>query len=98
MSVLTREELTAELAVMFPKMLLRTTEQFDGAEGGIWTSAEDGIDGPIMNHLPLFNYYSQDGGSNYYTFGVNNKFCEFLEERGWYAEFNDPGTVMLWEA
>lgn len=97
MSVLTRDELTAELKEMFPNMLLRTTEEFNSIGGGVWTSGEDGIDGPIMNHLPLFDYYTQDGGSNFYSFGVNNTFYEFLEERGWYAEFNDPGTVMLWE-
>jgi len=95
MKVLTRDELIAKLEAKFPNMLLRTTEQFNGSTGGIWTSAED--DEHTWGGLPLFNYYSQDGGSKKYTFGVNNHLYNFLEDNGWYAEFNDPGTVMLWE-
>lgn len=74
-------------------MFLRTTEEFNGAEGGVWTTSEDC---PTWGDLPLFNYYTQDGGSENYTFGVNNFFYNFLEDNGWYAEFNDPGTVMIW--
>jgi hypothetical protein len=96
MNVLTRDELTAQLAAKFPSLLLRTTEEFNGSQGGIWTSAEE--ESCTWGDLPLFNYYSQDGGSNSYTFGVNNHLYNFLEDNGWYAEFNDPGTVMLWEA
>lgn len=92
-----REELIAELKKKFPNMFLRTTEDFNGSEGGIWTSAEDGSDGGTWGGLPLFNYYSQDGGSNKYTFGVNNFLYNWLEENGWYCEFYDPGTVMIWE-
>jgi len=94
MKALTRDELIAKLEAKFPNMLLRTTEQFNGSVGGIWTSAEDGL---LWGGLPMFNYYSQDGGSKKYTMGVNNSLYKFLENRGWYAEFNDPGTVMLWE-
>jgi len=97
MNVLTRDELTAQLAEKFPNMLLRTTEEFNGSNGGIWTSGEDGIDGPLWGKLPLFDYYSRYGDSKFYTLGVNNHLYNFLEKNGWYAEFNDPGTVMLWE-
>jgi hypothetical protein len=95
MDVLTREELTEKLREKFPNMHLRTTEEFDGTSGGIWTSAEDSD--LLWGGLPLFDYYSQDGGSKSYTFGVNNHLYNFLEDCGWYAEYYDPGTVMLWE-
>jgi len=92
-----REELTAELQKRYPNMFLRTTEEFNGSEGGIWTSGEEGSNGPMWGGLPLFDYYSQDGGSESYTVGINNFFYNWLEENNWYCEWNDPGTVMIWE-
>lgn len=65
-----------------------TTEEFDGSEGGIWLSAEE-----ESNQL-FFDYYAE---SRAYELGVKNTMRDFLEHRGWYAEWYDPGTVMLWE-
>lgn len=89
-----REELIVELQKRYPNMFLRTTEEFNGTEGGIWTSGEDS---PQHKGLPLFNYHSQDGGSKSYTFGVRNFLHNWLENRGWYCEWYDTGTVMIWE-
>ena len=92
-----REELIAELQRRYPKMFFKTSEEFftDKTEGGIWTTAE--CTDQLHSGLPLFDYYSQDGGSRHYTFGVNNFLHNWLEEQGWYCEFYDPGTVMIWE-
>ena len=90
-----RQELITALQKKYPSKTFRTTEEFSGEmEGGIWTSGEDGT---LDKGLPLFNYYSQDGGSNSYIFGVRNYLHNWLEERGWYCEFYDAGTVMIWE-
>ncbi len=62
------------------------TEQFNGSVGGIWLSGEEG-DG-------LFEYYSQ---SSNYSFGVLNTLNEAVEKRGWWFEWNDPGTIMCWK-
>ena len=47
-------------------------------------------------NLPLFDYGTDL--HNYYIFGILNEFDEFLEAHGWYAEWEDPGTVILGKA
>jgi len=89
-----REELIEELQKRYPLMTFRTTEEFNGSEGGVWTSGEDG---QLHAGLPLFDYYTQDGGNSNYIFGVHKFLHNWLEEQGWYCEWNDPGTVMIWE-
>jgi len=89
-----RDELIIALEAKYPQAF-RTSEEFNGSEGGIWTSGEDGT---TENGLEIFDYYSQDGGSSSYTFGVLNSLHNYLEEHGWYGEWNDPGTMMIWEA
>lgn len=61
------------------------TERFNGMEGGIWLSGEEG-DG-------LFEYYSQ---SSKFELGVLKTLQEAVEKQGWWFEWNDPGTVMCW--
>ena len=69
---------------------VRTSEEFDGVEGGIWTSAENG---ETMGSSLIFDYYST---SSKYEFGVLDKFAKKLSKMGWYCEYYDPGTVMIW--
>lgn len=88
-----RETLMELLEKRYPNMFLRTTEQFDGEKGGIWTSAEDGI--MIGNRL-MFNYYSQDNKEATYIMGVHKSLVSFLEQHGWYAQYHDAGTVMFY--
>lgn len=63
------------------------SEDFNGDEGGIWLSAEE------QENIHFFDYYSM---SRTYELGVRKTFSEFLLKRGWFAEWNDPGTIMLW--
>lgn len=92
--MITRERLIAKLQKAYPKMSLRTTEEFDGSEGGIWTSGEDGITDRVG--LPLFDYYAEDYEERLYELGVRKHLVNFLERNGWYAEWHDAGTVTLW--
>jgi hypothetical protein len=62
-----------------------TTEEFSGSKGGIWLGGEED-DG-------LFSYYSE---SSKYVIGVLKTLQEAAEKRGWYFEWNDPGTIMCW--
>jgi hypothetical protein len=62
-----------------------TTEEFGIGEGGIWVSGE--------STPSLFNYYSEAWMD---TFGVQPKLNDFVEENGWYFEWYDAGTMMVW--
>jgi len=64
------------------------SEEFDGMDGGIWISAEE-----PQNEF-YFDYYAM---SSSYELGVDKSLDGFLEKRGWYAEWYDPGTIFLWE-
>lgn len=64
-----------------------TTEEFDGSEGGIWLSAEE----PQNNFF--FDYYAE---SRTYELGIRKTFSDQLKSLGWYAEWQDPGTLILW--
>jgi hypothetical protein len=88
----TREKMMELLEAKYPQMFLRTTEQFNGGKGGIWTSGEDDL--PAKDGFALFNYYAE---GNRYQFGVHNEIYNFLEKHGWYAEWHDCGTIMLYE-
>jgi len=61
------------------------TERFNGSVGGIWLGGEEG-DG-------LFSYYSQ---SARFDFGVLKTLQDQVQKRGWWFEWNDPGTIMCW--
>jgi hypothetical protein len=67
-----------------------TAEHFYGTEedkdGGIWMSGEEG-DG-------FFDYYNQ---SSKYDFGVLITLSKQVEKKGWYFEWNDPGTIMAYK-
>jgi hypothetical protein len=88
----TREKMMELLEAKYPQMFLRTTEEFDGGKGGIWTSGEDGLAG--KDGFALFDYYAE---GKRYQFGVHTEIYNFLEKHGWYAEWYDCGTIMLYE-
>jgi hypothetical protein len=87
MKVLNRDEMMTWLTSKGVNVI-GTTEQFYGeGEGkGIWVSGEDN---------PLFSYYRE---SWYNSHGVEPKLNEQTEKRGWYYEWHDAGTMMIWPA
>ena len=88
----TRNQVMCLLAKKYPKMFLRTTEEFSGSEGGIWTSGESGPSAKDGN--PLFSYYSEN--PHKYEIGVHKEVYDYLEKLGWYCEWYDAGTIMIW--
>ena len=90
-----RDELMNILEAKYPKMFMRTTEEFNGSQGGIWSSGEDGL--PAEDGMPLFEYYAEDPKEKRYILGVHKEIYNLLEEHGWFAEWNDPGTIMFWK-
>jgi hypothetical protein len=61
------------------------SEDFDWSTGRIWIAADD--------NTKLFNYYSERWVD---TFGVNPKLNKLVEDNGWYFEWYDAGTMMVW--
>ena len=62
-----------------------TTKDFGIGGEGIWISGE--------SDPRLFDYYSERWTD---TFGVQPKLNDFVEENGWYFEWYDAGTMMVW--
>lgn len=65
-----------------------TTDDFYSSENenvGIWVAAD---------HTPeLFDYDSSEWLD---TFGVEPSLNKLVEDNGWYFEWYDPGTMMVW--
>ena len=89
---LTREELVKILQTKYALNFTKNSEEFDGEEGGIWLGGSEGLVMPD-GKTEMFNYYH--GGSKFPQ-GINKDFANFLAKRGWYGQFADPGTVLLW--
>jgi hypothetical protein len=70
---------------------VKTSEEFNRSyEGGIWVSAEHG---DTYGGVEIFDYYAE--GSSY-EFGVYTKFNDMVQKYGWYCEWYDSGTMMIW--
>ena len=48
----------------------------------------------VFKGLPLYDYDEDDG--RYYDMGVNTAWENELNKRGWYSEWYDPGTIIIW--
>jgi hypothetical protein len=70
---------------------VKTTEEFNGSQGGIWVSGENGDE---YKGRVIYAYYSEDYKNR--TFGVDNRWEKELNKRGWYSEWHDAGTSMIW--
>jgi len=86
MKVLNREQMIAWLKTKGVHVAGTTEEFYGESEGkGIWVSGESTSN--------LFDYYRE---SWYNSHGVEPKLNEQTEKRGWYYEWHDAGTMMLW--
>ena len=94
MKTLSRNRLMTKLEKAYPDMMLNTTEEFDGRKGGIWTGAEPGPED--KSGMPLFDYYNEDYKEEFYIFGVRKHFHDFLDRNGWWCEWYDAGTMMIY--
>ena len=92
-----RDFIINALESKYDRMKCRTSEDFCGAEGGIWIAADDGI--KDRKGMPLFDYY--DGvsyTSGKYEFGVIYHLHRWAERNGWFFEWYDCATMMMWKA
>ena len=88
-----RDKLMSLLQSQYGISFMKTTEEFGINPGGIWLSAEDRDPMPNSAEL-IFDYYSED--YQRYDVGVNIDFENWLRSNGWYPEWYDVGTIMLW--
>ena len=89
-----RETLMQEIRkIMGEKWHLRPSEEFGtGSNGGIWTDGENiGKDGQM-----LANYNGPDNTGM--GFWMHPRIKTLLDRAGWYLEWYDPGTIMLYPA
>lgn len=88
-----REKLMELLKQQFPKMWMKTSEEFaDSFVGGIWTG-ENSYDN---EELPMFDYHSEDYKEILYVMGVRKTLADLLQQHGWFCEFYDSGTVFIY--
>ena len=108
----TREQIMQGLQEIVTEItFMKTSEEYDGEEGGIWTNGEDiwmykGI--PVFNHnLEYGELLLSDNGDTdpkhmgmkvkeMYLCGIHREIYSWLEERGWHPEWLDPGTLFFW--
>lgn len=85
----TREKMMDILSEYFP--ITGTTEEFNGSEGGIWICAECGY--LNARGVPFFDYYAN---TKSYDMGVLSNLRNLAEKHGWYFEWYDAGTIMVY--
>ena len=88
-----REKLMEQLRTKWNVNFVSTTEEFNGNIGGIWLSAEDSAE--MKDGNDMFDYWAISHRE--YELGVHNIIYKWLDKLGWYAEWNDAGTIMLWK-
>ena len=94
-SILTdkRDELMDALKDKFGISIIRTTEEFGSSPGGIWLSAEHADE--ASDGMDLFDIYA--GDQEPYEMGVHKELLDLIGSYGFFAEFYDSGTIMLWK-
>lgn len=87
---LTREELMDLLENKYKIKTVRTSEEFNGQTEGIWVAGDNEEE---LSGNKMFDYYNR---SAKYTNGVLKQLRTAVEKTGWWFEWNDPGTIMIW--
>ena len=91
---------------------LKKADDVDGKRGGIQTTSKDaciykGIP-PFNYNLEYGEILLSDNGDTnlnhkgmkvkeMYIYGIHKEIYSWIEERGWYPEWYDPGTLFFWK-
>jgi hypothetical protein len=109
----TREQIMKGMQELVTEIdFMKTSEEFNGEKGGIWTSGESDW---IFKGIPPFNHnleygeilLSENGDTDpkhkgmkvkeMYLCGIHREIYSWLEERGWYPKWYDAGTLFFWK-
>jgi hypothetical protein len=86
----TPAELVAILNKKYPDLFVNAQH-----DKSITVSGEDGTE--AADGFPLFNYWSEDYKEVRYVLGVHKEIGDLLDQHGWWAEWEDAGTINLWQ-
>ena len=105
-----REQSMEGLQELVPEITMKKSEEFNGKEGGIWTTGESDW---IFKGLPPFDHSVEYGDlprslagdtkhgelkvKTMYVNGIHREIYSWLEERGWYSQWYDAGTLFFWK-
>jgi len=89
-----KESLIAQLEKKYPKMTI-----FEDGNG--WVSKSEDVfaisaeDSGVVSAegYDLLNYWTQN--HEHWDLGIHNELVKFLSDRGWYAEWVNPGVVAI---
>lgn len=88
---ITREKFMEQLTASYPVFKLAMTEDFkNDFAGGIWVRNTEELN-------DLFDYWIEDIQEKYYIFGVKKSLHNWANKKGWYFEWYDAGTMMIWK-
>ena len=71
----------------FPHVWIKDARDFNGSDG-LWTGEGSEIDG-----ISAFDHYADN---SLYIMGVHKKLSDFLHKLGFYAEWYDAGTIIIY--
>jgi hypothetical protein len=87
---LDRDALMNLLETKYKIKTVRTSEEFNGQTEGIWVAGDNGEE---MSGNKIFDYYNS---SAKYANGILKQVRAAVEKTGWWFEWNDPGTLIIW--
>lgn len=88
---LTREELMDLLENKYKIKTVRTSEEFDGQTEGIWVAGDNEEE---LSGNRIFYYYNNS--TSKYANGILKQVKTAVEKKGWWFEWQDPGTIIIW--
>ena len=83
------ETVAKKIQKAFPHVWLKDGEDFNGSKGALWSG-----EGSDIDDIPAFDHYSDN---SLYIMGVHHKLADLLTKLGYYAEFYDAGTVLIYK-
>jgi len=87
------EKILQELEAAFPDMWFKPGNQWNQA-ASVWSG-----EGSYIDDTEAFNYNSWefDPNEEIWKMGIHRKLFDFVDERGYHWEANDPGTYILYK-
>jgi len=93
--LLSKQQLVNKLKKEYPTIDILVVGEANGIGRIVINAEESPTD---RNDLRIFNYYIEDYNETSYIFGVRKHLHDFLSRNGWYAEWQNPYTISLYQS